>query len=122
MITKKQRTNGRFRRKRRIRKKVEGSAARPRLTVYRSNKHIYAQIVDDVAGATLASASTKEAELASAIGGKDKKGQAHEVGKALAERAKERGVEQVVFDRNGYIYHGRVAAMAAGAREGGLEF
>ena len=122
MLKKNLRSDGRFRRKRRIRKKVEGDASRPRLSVFRSNRHIYAQVIDDVAGVTLVSASTQDSELAGNLDGKDKKAQAEEVGKLVAARAKESGVERVVFDRNGYIYHGRVAAVAAGARDGGLEF
>lgn len=122
MIKKNMRTDGRFRRKRRIRKKVSGSAARPRLSVFRSNRHVCAQIIDDVAGVTLVSATTQEKDLAASLVGKSKSEQAEELGKLLASRAKERGIEQVVFDRNGYIYHGRVAAVANGAREGGLNF
>ena len=95
---------------------------RPRLTVFRSNRHVYAQIVNDELGQTMVSASSLENELAEAVSGKEKKEGAAEVGKLLASRAKEHGIEQVVFDRNGYIYHGRVAAVANGAREGGLDF
>lgn len=122
MLSKSERKDGRLRRKRRIRKKVTGTQARPRLTVFRSNRHIYCQVVDDVTGNTLMSASTQDAEVASALEGKDKSEQAKEVGKALASRALGKGIESVVFDRNGYIYHGRVAAVAEGAREGGLQF
>lgn len=122
MLNKSDRNDGRLRRKRRIRKKVNGSAARPRLTVFRSNRHIYCQVIDDLAGATIVSASTKDAAVAEALAGKDKKEQAKEVGKLLAARAQERGITAIVFDRNGYIYHGRVAAVADGAREGGLQF
>ena len=122
MLSKKTRNDGRFRRKRRIRRKVSGSAAKPRLTVFRSNRHIYAQLVDDVTGHTLASASTKDAELAGALEGKDKKAQAFEVAKLIASRAKTSDITSVVFDRNGYIDHGRVAAVDSGAREGGLDF
>jgi large subunit ribosomal protein L18 len=112
------RAASRARRHVRVRKKVSGSAARPRLTVKRSARHIFAQIVDDGAGRTLASASTLEAEVRGADG--DKKARAHEVGKLLASRARDAGVDAVVFDRGGYAYHGRVAALADGAREGGL--
>ena len=105
------------RRHRRVRKKVLGTVGRPRLAVYRSNKHIYAQVIDDVAGQTLAAASS----LKDANGGPPKE-QAKSVGKAVAERAKKAGVTQVSFDRGGFRYHGRVAAVADGAREGGLEF
>ena len=112
------RAASRARRHVRVRKKVSGSAARPRLTVNRSARHIFAQIVDDGAGRTIASASTLEADVRGAEG--DKKARAHEVGKLLASRAIEAGVTAVVFDRGGYAYHGRVAALADGAREGGL--
>ena len=121
MLSRKVREDGRFKRKRRIRKKINGTAARPRLTVYRSNKNIYAQLVDDVSGHTLASASPLEESVQAGEEG-GKKGAAHAVGKLIAERASEQGVTSVVFDRNGYIYHGRVAAVAEGAREGGLQF
>jgi len=122
MFSKKERRNKRLRRKRRIRKKIFGDALRPRLTVYRSNRHIYAQVVDDVRGETLASASSLEGDNRKDFAEIKKTEQAHAVGKLIAERAKEQGIEQVVFDRNGYIYHGRVAAVADGAREGGLDF
>jgi large subunit ribosomal protein L18 len=102
----------------RVRKKVTGSAGRPRLAVNRSAKHIFAQLVDDGAGRTLVSASTLEADVRSAEG--DKKARAHKVGELLASRAREAGITAVVFDRGGYAYHGRVAALADGAREGGL--
>jgi large subunit ribosomal protein L18 len=112
------RTIGRQRRHLRVRKKVAGSAQRPRLVVTRSARHVFAQVVDDVAGRTLASASTMEADLRAAGG--DKTAKARRVGELLAERAKAAGVDQVVFDRGGNRYHGRVAAIADGAREGGL--
>lgn len=112
----------RQRRHRRIRRHLSGTAAVPRLNVYRSLDNIYAQVIDDVAGRTLASASTVDAKLAAEVAGKPKKEQANLVGKALAERAKDAGVSKVVFDRGGYIYHGRVKALAEGAREGGLKF
>jgi large subunit ribosomal protein L18 len=105
----------RITRHRRVRKHVSGSPERPRLTVYRSNRHVYAQLVDDRAGKTVASAS----DLVLADG--DKSARAKEVGKLLAERAKAAGVERAVFDRAGRLYHGRVKAVAEGAREGGLE-
>jgi large subunit ribosomal protein L18 len=105
------------RRHRRVRKKVRGTAARPRLAVFRSNKHIYAQVIDDVAGVTLASASTAEATF---TGGGATVDAAKQVGTLLGERAKGAGVETVVFDRGGFRYHGRVAAIADGAREAGL--
>jgi large subunit ribosomal protein L18 len=108
----------RLRRHRRVRAKVEGSAERPRLVVFRSNRGIEAQLVDDVAGKTLASASW----LALRPFKGDKAEQAAEVGKLLAANAKQAGIETCVFDRGGYLYHGRVKALADGAREGGLEF
>jgi large subunit ribosomal protein L18 len=114
------RTASRLRRQSRGRKKIAGTPERPRLVVTRSAKHIRAQIVDDLAGRTLASASTMEADLRSFDG--DKSAKAKRVGGLLAERAKAAGVEGVVFDRAGNKYHGRVAALADGAREGGLAF
>jgi large subunit ribosomal protein L18 len=107
----------RRRRHRRVRKKVLGGEDRPRLAVYRSNRHIYAQVIDDVAGHTVASASS----LADGTTGSPKE-IAKVVGATVAARAKQAGVERVVFDRGGFRYHGRVAALAEGAREGGLEF
>ena len=111
---------GRARRHRRVRKKISGDAGRPRLSVFRSNRHIYAQIIDDRAGRTLASASSMEKGLE--LAGKNKSDTAMEVGRALARRAREKGVEKVVFERGGNLYHGRVKALAEGAREGGLVF
>ncbi len=109
----------------RIRKKVQGTAERPRLNVYRSTNHLYVQVIDDQAGKTLLSASTL-------IGSKAKKGEKHptggnvgsakELGKSIAQRAKEKGITKVVFDRGGYLYHGRIKALADAAREGGLKF
>ena len=110
--------DARQRRHRRIRGKVVGSAERPRLAVARSNKRIYAQIIDDARGHTLAAAGSHESALRDLAKGPA----ATEVGKLVAERAKQAGVEQVVFDRGGYKYHGRVKSLADGAREGGLEF
>ena len=106
----------------RVRKKISGTPARPRLCVYRSLNHIYAQIIDDAKGMTLVAASTVEKDLAAQIGEMDKKGAAKLVGKTIAERAEAAGIKTVVFDRGGYIYTGRVAELAAGAREGGLDF
>jgi large subunit ribosomal protein L18 len=106
--------------RRRIRKVAFGSQDRPRLSVFRSNKEIYAQIIDDTTGKTLAAASTRDKELSSAKGTKSEL--ATEVGKALAKKAKDAGVEMVAFDRGGYQYHGRVKSLAEGAREGGLKF
>ncbi|MEZ4459612.1 MAG: 50S ribosomal protein L18 [bacterium] len=122
MLSKSDRNDGRNRRKRRIRKKVAGSAQRPRMTVFRSNRHMYCQVIDDLTGHTLVSASTKDAEVSANLSGKGKSDQAKEVGKMLATRALAAGITAIVFDRNGYIYHGRVAAVAEGAREGGLQF
>ena len=112
------RAASRKRRHVRVRKKVTGNAARPRLAVHRSARHIFAQLIDDGAGHTLASASTLDASIRDAAG--DKKARAHQVGQLLASRAKEAGITSAVFDRGGYAYHGRVAALADGAREGGL--
>jgi large subunit ribosomal protein L18 len=108
-------------RRKRIRKRVNGGAERPRLSVFRSGLHIYAQIIDDERGVTLASASSRE--TAAAGGEKSGKvGKSGAVGKLIAERAKEKGVSKVCFDRGGYIYHGRIKALAEGARAAGLEF
>lgn len=112
----------RIRRHRRIRRKISGTAVRPRLNVFRSIDQIYAQVIDDVAGQTLVSASTIDKKLTSDLDGKTKKEQAELVGKIVAERALDAGIETVVFDRGGYLYHGRVKALAEGAREGGLKF
>ncbi len=112
----------RKRRHRRIRGKIAGSAERPRLNVRRSLQHIYVQLIDDVAGRTVASASTVDKALAAEMAGKSGKEQAALVGKAVAERAQAAGINGVVFDRGGYGYHGRVQALAEAAREAGLEF
>lgn len=122
MFNKRDRNEVRKIRHERVRKKIGGTPARPRLCVYRSNQHIYAQIIDDVAGNTLVAASTVEKDIASQLAECDKKGAAKIVGKAVAERAAAKGIKSVVFDRGGYIYTGRVAELAAGAREGGLDF
>ena len=113
---------GRERRKLRIRRKMEGTAAKPRLSVFRSSKHIYAQVVDDVAGNTLAHVSTLARDVRGNIGEDDKTGAAKKVGAAVAKLLLSKGIEHVVFDRNGYLYHGRIAALAEGAREAGLKF
>ncbi len=113
-------TLARKRRHVRVRKKVSGTPERPRLVVTRSSRHLFVQVVDDVAGTTLASASTMEADLRSLDA--DKTAKARKVGGLVAERAKDAGVDAVVFDRGGSKYHGRVAALADGAREGGLAF
>ena len=115
----KHKRDARLRRHNRVRKHVRGTAERPRLAVFRSNKHISAQVIDDRAGITLAAASTHEADLRDGSSNKDA---AAKVGGRLAERAKDAGVERVVFDRGGFLYHGRVAAVAEAAREAGLEF
>ena len=113
------RTASRTRRHLRVRKKVSGSPVRPRLVVTRSTRNVFAQLIDDVAGHTLAYASTMEAPVREAGG--DKKDQARAVGKLLAERARAAGISAAVFDRGGNAYHGRIAALADGAREGGLD-
>ena len=110
----------RLRIKKRIRKKISGTAERPRLSVFRSNRYIYAQLIDDEAGRTLAQASSREAEIANLPGTPIERSRA--VGRLLANRAKAAGIVKVVFDRNGYKYHGNVRALAEGARENGLEF
>ena len=119
--TTKDKQTARARRHHRVRKKVTGTTMRPRLAVFRSNKHISAQVIDDRAGRTLAAASTVEKTLRDA-GGTGNKAAATAVGRLLAVRAREAGVTQVVFDRGGFLYHGRVAAVADAAREAGLEF
>jgi large subunit ribosomal protein L18 len=121
MAGKKDTLNPRQRRHRRVRKKVRGTAERPRLAVFRSNNHIYAQVIDDVAGRTLASASTIDPS-AKGAGGTGNAEAAKKVGTLVAERANAAGVSKVVFDRGGFLYHGRVAALADAAREAGLEF
>jgi large subunit ribosomal protein L18 len=122
MATNKSRSAARNRRHIRVRKNMAGSPEQPRLNVFRSLSEIYAQLIDDKAGHTLAAASTIDAELRSKIAGLKKTEQARLVGKMLAERAKAKGIAKVVFDRGGYRYIGRVKALADGAREGGLEF
>jgi len=112
----------RLRRHLRVRKRVSGTPERPRLDVFRSLRHIAAQIIDDTRGHTLAAASTVEAEIRGRVAGMKKAEQARIVGEILAERALARGIRQVVFDRGGYMYHGRVRSVADGARAGGLEF
>lgn len=119
MISKPDKNKTRQKRHARVRGKISGTAERPRLNVFRSNKNIYAQLIDDVAGVTLASASSIDKDL-NASGTKTE--EAAEVGKLLAQRATEKGYKDVVFDRGGYLYHGRVQALAEAARENGLEF
>lgn len=121
MITKPNRKITRLKRHRRIRRSIWGSTERPRLCVFRSNRHIYAQVVDDSASKTLASASTLDPELKDACKKPWNKEAAKSVGELVAKRAMDKGVKLVVFDRGGYIYHGRVAAVAEGAREAGLD-
>ncbi|MCL2754948.1 MAG: 50S ribosomal protein L18 [Oscillospiraceae bacterium] len=110
---------GRLRRHKRVRGKISGTAARPRLNVFRSANHIYAQLIDDDAGATICSASTVGKSFAEYGGNVDA---AKKIGLAIAQAGKDKGISEVVFDRSGYVYHGRIAALADGAREGGLQF
>jgi large subunit ribosomal protein L18 len=112
----------RQRRHRRVRQTVSGTADRPRLSVFRSLEHVYAQIIDDVAGNTLVAASTVDTEVKGKIDGKSKSEEATVVGQVIAERAIAKGISSVVFDRGGFLYHGRVKALADGARAGGLQF
>jgi len=107
----------------RVRSRISGTPERPRLSVFKSSRYVYAQVIDDAAGRTLAQASSRESAVASDVEGSAATvAAAKAVGKAIAERAKEKGIEQVVFDRGGAVYHGRVKAVAEGAREGGLQF
>jgi large subunit ribosomal protein L18 len=122
MITKGDKNKARLKRHLRVRKKINGTVQRPRLSVYRSSKHIYAQLIDDVKGVTLAAASTLDKELAENIGNGGSVEAARQVGELIAKRAKSKGVDQVVFDRGGYLYHGRIQALADAAREAGLQF
>jgi large subunit ribosomal protein L18 len=122
LLKKQDRNQARKRRHRRVRKAVTGTAERPRLAVFRSLNHIYAQIIDDDTGRTLVSASTLDAETRGTVEKTGNVAAAQVVGSILARRALARGIKAVVFDRGGYIFHGRVAALAKGAREGGLEF
>jgi len=119
MVSRKDSNKARLVRHKRVRAVISGTPERPRLCVFRSEKHIYAQVIDDIAGKTLASASTVEKAFTEYGGNKDA---AKKVGLLIAERAKACGVETIVFDRGGYVYHGRVQALAEGAREGGLKF
>lgn len=114
--------NARLKRKRRIRKKLSGTKEQPRLSVFRSSRHIYAQIVDDTEGHTLVAASSLEKQVREQPRFDNKVAAANFVGKLLAERATDKGIKRVVFDRNGFLYHGRVKAVSDGAREAGLEF
>ena len=112
----------RIKRQQRVRKKIKGTADRPRLSVFRSAKHIYAQIIDDTEGRTLVACSSTEEAFKSLDAPESKCNAANTVGKMIAERAKEKGIEAVVFDRNGFLYHGRIKAVSDGAREAGLKF
>ena len=119
MVSKPNSNKARLKRHLRVRSKISGTAQRPRLDVFRSNSNIYAQIIDDENGVTLAAASTVEKDFAGTTGNKE---EARKVGELIAKRAAEKGIEEVVFDRGGYLYHGRVKELAEGAREGGLKF
>jgi large subunit ribosomal protein L18 len=121
-MAKESRLEARRRRHGRVRRKVVGTAERPRLVVFRSLQHVYAQVIDDTTGHTLVSASTLDSKLREEIGKLEVEEQAKAIGRAVAERAKAAGIEQVVFDRGGYPYHGRVQAVAEGSREAGLAF
>jgi large subunit ribosomal protein L18 len=122
MITKSDKNKARLKRHLRVRKKIEGTTARPRLNIFRSSKHMYAQLIDDTTGITIVAASTQDKELKSEIGNGGNVEAARKVGALIAQRAKEKGLDKVVFDRGGYLYHGRVQALADAAREAGLEF
>ncbi len=119
MVSKKDSNKARLHRHRRVRGKISGTAERPRLNVFRSSNHIYAQLIDDVAGTTLLAASSAEKDFGAYGGNKEA---AKKVGAMIAERATAKGITNVVFDRSGYVYHGRVKELAEGAREGGLKF
>ena len=122
MVSKESRQKSREKKHLRIRNRFSGTAERPRLAVFRSNNHMYAQVIDDVAGKTLASASTLEKDIKSALKATDNVDAAAYIGDVVAKRAMEKGIKAVVFDRGGYIYHGKVAALADAARKAGLEF
>ena len=122
MVTKIDKNQDRLKRHARVRRKISGTAEAPRLCVFRSLNHIYAQIIDDVKGHTLVACSSVEKAIAAELEGKDKKAVAKFVGEKLAEKALAKGISVVVFDRGGYLYTGRVASLADGAREGGLKF
>jgi large subunit ribosomal protein L18 len=122
MGTENKRKEARIKRQQRVRKKVKGTPERPRLTVFRSTKHIYAQIIDDTKGCTLVSCGSTEEAFKNLDKPESKCSAANTIGKMIAERAKEKGIEKVVFDRNGFLYHGRIKAVSDGAREAGLKF
>ena len=122
MIKKPSRAAARIKRHYRIRNKISGTAQQPRLAVFRSNQHIYAQIIDDAASTTLVAASTMESDIASKLGTTSNIAAAEAVGEAVAKKALEKGITEVVFDRGGYVYHGKIKALADAAREAGLKF
>lgn len=122
MINKPSRAKARVKRHYRIRNKVNGTAAQPRLAVFRSNQHIYAQVIDDDAQTTIAAASTMESDIASKVAHTSTVEAAKVVGEAVAKKALEKGIQAVVFDRGGYVYHGKIKALADAAREAGLQF
>ncbi len=122
MVSKESRQKSREKKHLRIRNRFSGTAERPRLAVFRSNNHMYAQVIDDVAGKTIVSASTLEKDIKSALKATDNIDAAAYIGDVVAKRAMEKGIKAVVFDRGGYIYHGKVAALAEAARKAGLEF
>ncbi|GAA0381058.1 50S ribosomal protein L18 [Bacillus horti] len=122
MINKGDKNKVRKKRHARVRRTITGTAERPRLNVFRSSKHIYAQLIDDVAGQTIVSASTQDKELAGSIGNGGNVEAAQKVGQLVAKRAVDKGYQSIVFDRGGYLYHGRVKALADAAREAGLQF
>lgn len=122
MITKGDKNKARLKRHLRVRKKINGTTQRPRLSVFRSSKHIYAQLIDDVQGVTIAQASTLDKEVAEQISNGGNVEAARKIGEVIAARAKAKGFDKVVFDRGGYLYHGRIQALADAAREAGLEF
>lgn len=122
MITKSDKNKARLKRHLRVRKKVTGTTLRPRLSVYRSSKHIYAQIIDDTNAVTIAAASTADKDLKASVNNGGSIEAAKQVGELVAKRAKAKGIDTVVFDRGGYLYHGRIQALADAAREAGLEF
>lgn len=122
MIKKINKNEERLKRHKRVRAKVKGTAEAPRLSVYRTLNHIYVQIIDDVKGNTLVTASTLDKEIKGSLEGKDKKAQAFAVGELIAKKAKAKKIKAIVFDRGGYLYTGRVQSLAEGARKGGLQF
>ena len=122
MVSKESRQEIRAKKHMKIRKRFSGTAERPRLAVFRSNNHVYAQVIDDVAGKTLVSASTLEKDIKAELENTDDTAAATKIGDVVAKRALEKGIKTVVFDRGGYIYHGKVKALAEAAREAGLEF